>query len=42
MNKFLNFKKEGFELQKFLPFEMIKNFRDETYTKHNKIIDYDL
>lgn len=29
--KFLNFKQQGFELQKFLPFDMIKNFRDDTY-----------
>jgi hypothetical protein len=40
--KFLNFKKEGFELQKFLPFDLIKNFRDETYTKKEKNIDYDV
>ena len=29
--KFLNFKQQGFELQKFLPFDMIKNFRDDSY-----------
>ncbi len=40
--KFLNFKKEGFELQKFLPFEMIKNFKDETYSINNKSINYDI
>jgi hypothetical protein len=28
---FLNFKQQGFELQKFLPFDMIKNFRDDSY-----------
>ena len=29
--KFLNFKQQGFELQKFLPFDMIKNFKDEKF-----------
>lgn len=29
--KFLNFKQQGFELQKFLPMDMIKNFRDSEY-----------
>jgi hypothetical protein len=29
--KFLNFKQQGFELQKFLPLDMIKNFRDLEY-----------
>jgi hypothetical protein len=29
--KFLNFKQQGFELQKFLPFDMIKNFKDDSY-----------
>jgi len=29
--RFLNFKQQGFELQKFLPFDMIKNFKDEAY-----------
>ena len=28
---FLNFKEQGFELQKFLPLDMIKNFKDESY-----------
>lgn len=29
--KFLNFKQQGFELQKFLPMEIIRNFRDAEY-----------
>lgn len=29
--KFLKFQKQGFELQKFLPFEIMKQFRDESY-----------
>jgi hypothetical protein len=29
--KFLNFKQQGFELQKFLPMDMIKTFRDAEY-----------
>ena len=29
--KFLNFKQQGFELQKFLPMDMIRNFRDEKF-----------
>ncbi len=29
--KFLNFKQQGFELQKFLPMDMIRQFRDGTY-----------
>jgi hypothetical protein len=29
--KFLNFKQQGFELQKFLPLDMIKNFKDEKF-----------
>lgn len=34
--KFLNFKQQGFELQKFLPMDMIKTFRD---TEYNPNID---
>lgn len=29
--KFLNFKQQGFELQKFVPMDMIRTFRDEGY-----------
>jgi hypothetical protein len=29
--RFLNFKQQGFELQKFLPMDMIKNFKDDKY-----------
>lgn len=29
--KFLNFKQQGFELQKFVPMDMIRTFRDESY-----------
>jgi hypothetical protein len=33
--KFLNFKQQGFELQKFLPVDMIKNFKDLEYNPNN-------
>jgi hypothetical protein len=29
--RFLNFKQQGFELQKFLPMDMIRQFRDEKF-----------
>jgi len=29
--RFLNFKQQGFELQKFLPMDMIRKFRDDSY-----------
>jgi len=30
---FLNFKEQGFELQKFLPIDMIRNYKDANYTE---------
>ena len=36
MNKYsrvLNFKQQGFELQRFLSMEMIRNFKDESFNK---------
>ena len=38
--KFLNFKQQGFELQKFLPFDMIKNFRDDSYKREPQLNEH--
>lgn len=39
--KFLNFKQQGFELQKFLPFDMIKNFKDNDFNPTSEILQDD-
>jgi len=35
--KFLSFKQQGFELQKFLPMDIIRNFKDDSYV-HEELI----